>query len=139
MNKESIPEFSFQNPHQKDFEFQIATNREILLADHKDGLNPFQAHRLRFYGLLFILEGTGCHHIDFKSYAYKRGSVIFLSKEQVHRFEYNDNREAYFLLFTKDFLDRSSLDSDLMQQLSLYNYHLYQPGLAIARITNELL
>ena len=126
---DSIPEIGFQNIHRKDFEFEIISNHEILGEDRlkKISHNPFQPHRIRFYAILFILEGEGFHYIDFKKYKYKKGSIIFISKEQVHAFEKNENREAYFLLFTETFLERSSMASNLMQRLSLYNYHLYPP------------
>ena len=51
----------------------------------------------------------------------------------MHSFEYNNDRRAYFLVFTRDFLERSSLGSNLMQQLSLYNYHLYPPVLQLTK------
>lgn len=126
-----IPEVRFQNRNQKDFEFLIASNREILLGPRFGAPNPFRPHRIQFYSILFILEGSGRHFIDFKSYDYQRGSIIFISPEQVHRFEWNDDRAAYFLNFTKNFLEKSSLGSNLMQQLSLYNYHLYSPVLQL--------
>ena len=56
--------------------------------------------------------------------------LLFL--DQVHRFEYNDSREAYFIVFTKEFLERSSISSSLMQRLTLYNYHLYPPVLQLS-------
>lgn len=122
-----IPKISFQNRHQKSFEFSIATNREILSGKLSGIPNPFRPHRIQYYSILYILKGSGLHYIDFKSYPYREGSIIFIARDQVHRFERNTEREAYFLVFTKEFLERSSLGSNLMQQLSLYSYHLYPP------------
>jgi len=128
---EQIPSINFVNRHQKTFEFEIISNREILEYNIPKEYNPFRPHRLRFYALLFIMEGEGQHYIDFKSYQYQKGSIIFISKEQVHAFEKNIHREASFLLFTQRFLEKSSLASNLLQQLSLYNYHLYPPVLQL--------
>lgn len=125
-NKKSIPEIELVKVHEKDFGFQIVNNREILQEASLDH-NPFVPHRIRFYAILFILEGEGVHYIDFKSYQYKKGSIIFISREQVHAFEKNLERQAFFLLFTEDFLQKGSAASNLMQELSLYNYHLYPP------------
>jgi len=102
------------------------SNREVLLEADLNH-NPFRPHRIRFYAILFILEGEGVHTVDFKTYPYQKGSIIFISKEQVHAFEKSWERKAYFLLFTEEFLEKGSLGSNLMQQLSLYNYHLYSP------------
>jgi len=121
-----IPAIQLTSLQEKFFGFRIAYNREILLNENLD-YNPFRPHRIRFYAILFVLEGEGYHYIDFKKYKYQAGSIIFISKEQVHAFEKNINREAFFLLFREEFLSRDGATSNLMQQLSLYNYHLYPP------------
>ena len=125
INKD-IPAVSLTNIQDKSFGFKIASNREILFHKNLDH-DPFRPHRIHFYAILFILEGEGQHFVDFKSYPYKKGSLIFISKEQVHAFEKNWEREASFLLFTEDFLEKGNIGSNLMQQLSLYNYHRFPP------------
>lgn len=138
----SIPKHPFQDQHRKKLGFSIVTNREILSGKLFGGHNPFRPHRIQYYSILFILQGSGYHYIDFKRYSYQPGSIIFISREQVHRFERNTEREAYFLNFTKEFLEMSSLGSSLMQRLSLYNYHLYPPTIQLReeqmRIFTEL-
>lgn len=121
-----IPSVQLNSLQEKPFGFRIAHNREILLNDSLDH-NPFRPHRIHFYAVLFVLEGNGYHYIDFKKYLYQPGSLIFISKEQVHAFEKNMEREAYFLLFREEFLARGGTQSKLLQHLSLYNYHLYPP------------
>lgn len=128
---QQIPEINFPNRQKKDFEFEVVTNHEVLRDNLPTTHNPFRPHRLHFYAILFITEGEGFHFIDFKKYAYKRGSIIFVAKEQVHAFEGNVNRRATFFLFTEQFLDKSNLGSNLMQQINLYNYHLYTPLLQL--------
>lgn len=123
----NIPGLSFQNLHNKAYEFQIVSNKEILVHSIPNRPDPFRPHRIHFYAVLFILEGEGNHYIDFQTYKYKKGSIIFISKEQVQAFEENENRKAFFLLFTENFIERGSLNSSLMQELSLYNYQLYSP------------
>lgn len=43
--------------------------------------------RLNFWVIMYIIEGTGKHYIDFKPYEYGPGSVIFVRKNQVHHFD----------------------------------------------------
>ncbi|MEL6717257.1 MAG: helix-turn-helix transcriptional regulator [Bacteroidota bacterium] len=121
-----IPSIQLTSLQEKSFGFRIAYNREILLNEDLDH-NPFRPHRIRFHAILFVLEGEGYHYIDFKKYKYQAGSIIFISKEQVHAFERNMERNAFFLLFREEFLARDAATSNLLQQLSLYNYHLYPP------------
>jgi AraC-like DNA-binding protein len=122
----TIPSVQLSSLQEKSFGFRITSNRDMLL---NDGLNynPFRPHRIRYYAVLFVLEGEGYHYIDFKKYAYQSGSMIFISREQVHAFEKNLERDAYFLLFEEEFLARGGEQSKLLQHLSLYNYHLYPP------------
>ncbi|MEM9887072.1 MAG: helix-turn-helix transcriptional regulator [Bacteroidota bacterium] len=121
-----IPSVNLQSLQGRPFGFRIARNREILLNESLDH-DPFRPHRIRFYAILFVLKGEGVHYIDFKSYPYQANSMIFISREQVHAFEKNMEREAFFLLFSEEFLARDNAHSNLMQELSLYNYHLYPP------------
>lgn len=133
MDKEQqIPEIDFRNIQQKPFEFNLFTSDQLWnLGDQTEG-RPFRPHRLLYYALLFVAEGEGHHFIDFKRYSYRRGSLIFISKEQVQAFEPNPEVKATLMIFTEKFLERSSLGSSLMQQLSLYNYHLYPPILHLS-------
>lgn len=139
MNKATqIPEVNFPNRYQKAFEFEIVSNKEFLVHNRPKDHDPFRPHRLQFYAIILIKSGEGHHFIDFKRYAYKAGSVIFVSKDQVHAFEWNFDRDASFLLFTEKFLERSSLGSNLMHHLTLYNYHLYSPVLQLPTASFEI-
>ncbi len=122
-----IPQISFLNAQQKRFEFELISIEEALSGRGRSGHSPFRPHRIAFYAILFVTKGRGHHFIDFEKFSFRKGSIIFLSKEQVHAFEKNSRMEAFILLFTEKFLERSSLGSHLMQQMSIYNYHLYAP------------
>ncbi|MEL6923748.1 MAG: AraC family ligand binding domain-containing protein, partial [Bacteroidota bacterium] len=126
----SIPEINFSD-EQQSIEFEIFDNFELLFRNSLSRLNLFRPHRINFYAILYIIKGEGQHFIDFKSYDYRRGTIIFISREQVHRFVRNPNREAFFIIFTERFLENSSMGSRLMQQLSLYNYHFHHPILRL--------
>lgn len=129
--KQPIQEVAFTNLYEKDFEFTVVTNKEILRDNVIEGVNPFQPSRIHYYAILFIIEGEGRHFIDFNTYNYKRGSIIFVAKGQVHAFERNVGRRAIFFGFTEAFLEKNSLGSNLIQQINLYNYHLYSPLLQL--------
>ncbi len=136
--QEQIPSVDLGQMQRKAFGFRIASNKEILLYDDLDH-DPFRPHRIHFYAILFILKGEGNHYIDFKTYPYQRNSIIFVSKEQVHAFEHNLERKAFFLLFNEEFLEKGSSASNLMQELSLYNYHLYPPVIQLQEEQAQLL
>ena len=122
-----IPELDYVNRYQKDFEFQIVTNRDVLVKGLKGYPEPFRPHRIRFYVIVFTMQGEGSHFIDFKKYKYQRGTIFFISKEQVHAFEENFNRQARFMFFTEAFYQKILIGLNLSQRLSLFNYYLYEP------------
>ena len=136
--KTVIPEIDFRNRKKKNYDFQIISNK-VFFKNVKDNEVPFRPHRISYYGILFTMEGEGFHLIDFKRYPYKKGTVIFLSKEQVHAFERNEQRDAYLLTFTEEFLEKSSLGPNLMRLLTLFNFHLYHPVLHLAEEQFEIL
>jgi len=128
---QQIQEIDFTNRYEKDFEFAVVTNKQALRDDVPENINPFKPTRALYYSILFILEGNGQHHIDFQRYNYKRGSIIFVAKGQVQSFIRNVNRRAIFFGFTEKFLEKNTLGSNLIQQINLYNYHLYPPLLQL--------
>jgi len=126
-----IPELNFKGREPRAFEFSILPSDQLLNDRRPSDPNPYRPHRIRYYAVLFVMRGKGLHFIDFKKYPYQKGSLIFISREQVHAFQKNPDLEAYFLWFTEKFLEGTLLGSNLRQQLSLYNYQLYAPVVQI--------
>jgi AraC-like DNA-binding protein len=73
--------------------------------DHK----PHHPHRINFYMMLYVIEGSGHHSVDFHSIFLKKGTLIFIAPGQVHCFEKQREYEGYMCLFTEDFLAKESL------------------------------
>ncbi|WP_240840434.1 AraC family transcriptional regulator [Acidaminobacter sp. JC074] len=70
--------------------------------------------RLNFWAILYIAEGSGYHHVDFNSYAYKKGDLIFVQKNQVHRFQVNKDVKGYILHINEPFFYKvEGLSEDL--------------------------
>lgn len=128
---QDIPEVNYTNFHEKRSDFEIVTNHEVFVEKPISGANRFRPHRIHFYAILFIKEGHGNHFVDFKTYPYKKGSILFIAKDQVHAFEWNLARNARFMIFTEDFFQKSRLGSTLIQKTGLFNYHLNEPLLQL--------
>lgn len=62
--------------------------------------------RLNFWSVIYISEGSGSHYVDFKRYSYKKGDIIFIQKNQVHRFEVNDDVKGWALHINEPFFYR---------------------------------
>lgn len=66
-------------------------------------------HRLKFYQILYVLDGEGTHTVDFHLISLAKGKLVFVAPNQVHAFEEYRTYEGYICLFTEDFLIRESL------------------------------
>jgi AraC-like DNA-binding protein len=84
-------------------------------------------HRINFFALLIITKGTGTHQIDLKEYEIQEGSVLKISKGQVHAFQKNPTYEGFLILFTEEFLMKFFSKSSIDLISNFYNYHLSPP------------
>ena len=82
---------------------------------------------MEFYHIIFITKGSGEHFVDFKKYKYKAGSILFISKGQVHAFEVYPDRDGFVILFTEAFLSKNLIHSDILSLYRLYNYPFQVP------------
>ncbi|MCT4584638.1 MAG: AraC family transcriptional regulator [Peptostreptococcaceae bacterium] len=61
-------------------------------------------HRLNFWVIIYIINGEGKHYIDFKSFEYKSGNIIFVRKNQIHHFLVNENVNGYVIHINEPFM-----------------------------------
>jgi len=52
---------------------------------------------------MYIAEGQGHHYVDFKKYAYKKGDLIVVQKNQVHHYEVNMDVKGYIVHINEPF------------------------------------
>lgn len=93
-------------------------HREDLDHDH---LSP---HLIRFYLMIFVLEGSGKHTIDFVDHAYEKGTVLTVRKDQIHSFHISDAK-GYLLVFTDEFVLSFLENSSVQKVKELFNELLF--------------
>ncbi len=123
----NIPNISFDSTdNTSDIEFLDLVD---LFAKVKQNPthNPKKPHRIDFYALLVVTNGTGEHQIDLKNYPIKKGSVLKIAKGQVHAFQENLSYKGYLIIFTEDFVLKYFSKSSIDFISHLYNYHLSEP------------
>ena len=122
-----IPKILFRKKENNELEFEVFTLENLF--SRSDKLNRFieTHHRVEFHHILYFTKGSGKHYVDFLPYAYVPGSILFVSKGQVHAFEVNQDREGFVILFTEAFLSKNLIHSDVLSLYRLYNYHLHSP------------
>jgi AraC family transcriptional regulator, transcriptional activator of pobA len=97
----SLPKLKNTN---NQIEFQIIDMETLF--EIKSNHDIEYPHRLEFNLIMIVIEGEGTHSIDFKSYDYKKGTIFFIKKHQVHNFIVNPNLKCYLLQFSDAFLNR---------------------------------
>ncbi len=126
--KNEIPQVPFQKQEADGLEFEIFPLQELHqrdqgLLDHSISL----PHRVNFSLIIFITKGKGNHFIDFKKYSFQKGSIIFISKEQVQSFDLKSDTEGFIILFTENFIWNTVDFSKSLNYSMLYNYHSKSP------------
>jgi len=87
--------------------FVFRTMEEIeSMQKASSALSP---HRHNYYTIIWVREGSGLHHIDFKTYSIRNNTIYFLTPEQVHHLQLDEGAKGYVLLFTPDFLHEHGL------------------------------
>jgi AraC-like DNA-binding protein len=132
-----IPNISFLKTEKAEIEFEILTLSSLFSRSDKLKFSLNKPHRVDFYHILFITKGTGIHYIDFRPYNYSEGSILFISKGQVHVYEVRPDVDGFMILFTEAFLSKNLIHSDILSFYRLYNYYLHSPIMQPEEIGKE--
>ncbi|MBF9016957.1 MULTISPECIES: AraC family ligand binding domain-containing protein [unclassified Oceanispirochaeta] len=62
--------------------------------------------RMNFWAILYITEGHGFHFVDLIRFPYKKGDIVFIQKNQIHRFEIADGVKGYIVHINEPFFYR---------------------------------
>ena len=89
--------------------------------------DPYKAHRLSFFAILIIEQGTLDHQVDFQKYNLIEGDCLIISKNQIHSFYPESSHDGHLILFTEEFLLKHLSLSTLSKISRLYNYHMNSP------------
>ncbi len=130
--KQAIPEYKFRLESEA-FGFEMVPLSYFM--KHYDTTVLSKPHRIDFYFILFLTEGSGVHEIDFKTFNYKKGDYIFVRQGQVHAWKELNEVEGYMFFFTADFFSRNHIH---YKDLSFsYPFNTLLHGPVISTITDS--
>ncbi|MGA1931173.1 AraC family transcriptional regulator [Arcobacter sp. YIC-464] len=128
--KNELIEIPFQKLNDEHLEFQILDMKELLnTTKFYEQLENY--HRIKFNSIMIITQGQGEHNIDFKTWSYKKRTVLFIAKNQVSSFKLNPNMNCYILEFTEGFL--CSVIKETITDM--FDYMRYSPTLQLDEVT----
>jgi len=99
-----IPNIGFNHEKTAQAELELVPLSQ-LYSESNINHDPQLPHRVSFFLILFIEQGSGTHMVDFEDYPFSQGSVLFIQREQVHAFDFSNKPQGTAVLFTQAFLD----------------------------------
>lgn len=100
-------------------EFQIVDLAE-LYKKHKSTVTT--THRADFYHIIWLKSGSPTTHlVDFNPIQIESNSLLFLSKDIVHRFDNQTEFTGKAILFTESFFCKTDSDTKFLRNCILFN------------------
>ncbi|MEM1337181.1 MAG: helix-turn-helix domain-containing protein [Bacteroidota bacterium] len=108
----------------QEFGFQWFKIEEVYSRKTSSGVDLFVSHRIHYFTLLLVTEGETSHEVDFITYTLQKGYCLFISPEQIHKFNKSSTCSGYVMHFTEDFMIRNFSQSAFSKISFLSNYVL---------------
>ncbi len=125
-----VKEIDFNEGIANNFYFDLVNLEDIIIKRQPSDHNQFNHHKLSFYAILIITSGKGAHCINYKDYTYNEGSIFTLRKNTIHKF-YKTSAKGKLIIFTEDFIVRSSDKMNNLNLFKLFNEMLGSPKLQV--------
>ena len=100
--KTDFEQVKFRNSKYPGTAFEVLPLEEVLHRNDMDH-NHLALHRIEFYVMILITEGSGEHTIDFRQYPYRKGTILTIRKDQLHSFHLSEAK-GHMLMFTEEFV-----------------------------------
>ncbi|MCB0516319.1 MAG: helix-turn-helix transcriptional regulator [Chitinophagales bacterium] len=101
--KKDIPKVNYKPQSTEDFGLDIVSIDNIKQRQDNKTHHSEQPHQLKFYTLIYFTQGSGRHYVDFEWYPVQKNTVVFLTKEQVHAFDFSTDLDGYCLVFNEGY------------------------------------
>ncbi|MEM6723596.1 MAG: helix-turn-helix transcriptional regulator [Bacteroidota bacterium] len=112
------------------YHFDLVRLEDLLQFQPKDH-SQFDHHRVAFFIIILITDGTGKHNINYIDHPYEVGTVFTLRKDTIHKF-YPTRSKGTFLIFTEDFIVQDSNPTETAKVFQLFNELLNAPKLQLS-------
>ena len=117
---------AFNNQIKPNTGFDIVPLQELFNREHIDHQID-KLHLVEFFIIIIITDGVGKHTIDFTTYNCKKGSILTVRKDQIHRFHKSAKMDGLLIMFTDDFLVSYLEKLAAQRSLQLFNEQLGRP------------
>ncbi|WP_075344633.1 helix-turn-helix domain-containing protein [Tenacibaculum agarivorans] len=101
--------------------FEFISFKELYERCEKSAYDLSQPHRIKFHALLIITRGQGLHTVDFKQQELFPGTIIPLTKEQVHHFQKPLKVSGFIISFEEELITKNANEQQLFHFLQLFH------------------
>lgn len=129
-----IPTIGFNHQKSNQAELEIFDLESLYQREFKNH-SPQKPHRITFFMMVYIEQGTGTHMVDFQEYPFESGSIVFVRREQVHAFDFTSKPTGKMILFTQAFLDHVHANMRLPNYTPTHLNQAYSPVQALDKKT----
>lgn len=101
---------------------------------------PKADHQHNFFELIYILDGTGTHHINKNAFSYHSGHLFLITPEDIHSFDIETPTTFFFLRFNNIYLKEGGLSLEGIRHLEfiLQNAN-HQPSCILKNLPDKAL
>ncbi|WP_324027242.1 helix-turn-helix transcriptional regulator [Maribacter sp. BPC-D8] len=124
-----IQNIKFNNESRPNLGFEVIRLEELMQRDIEQDIT--QLHKVEFYQIIVITEGSGKHTIDFTDYEYTNHTLFTIRKDQVHRFFKSPSAKGFLIIFTEDFLASLLSHQEVARCHELFNKFLTSPKISV--------
>lgn len=110
----------YEQVHADDRHLSFRISRMEDIYDERNG-KPDHPHRHTYYTILFVLEASGTHMVDFTTYELKSKQLFFIAPGQVHQVVERGRSRGYAILFSPEFLVENNIPASFIEDLKLFS------------------
>ncbi|MEN2401467.1 AraC family transcriptional regulator [Flavobacterium sp. MC2016-06] len=100
---------------------------ELVLKDLMDEC-PRGEHMHSFFELVYIVQGSGLQHINNNTFAYQQGHLFLLTPEDLHRLDFKEPTQLFFIRINTIYLSRNSQQESLHKLEVILKNASHEPG-----------
>ncbi len=108
--------------------FEFIPIQELYKRVSESNFDLSKPHRIDFHALIIVFEGESKHTLDFKEEILSPGTILPVTKGQVHSFNKKLTIKGYVIGFEESFITQNISDKNLFHFLQIYHTSNIQIG-----------
>ncbi len=106
-SKTKIEQYHLHKMHPRKLQFELY---DLNTYRKKSGDLAAIPHSHSYYQIIWFFNEGGTHVVDFKRYAIKKNTLLFVTKDQVHAFDENEEVQGWLIHFNESFFKHTDVD-----------------------------